>query len=47
MKLADAYGAAGIRANTPEELGPALRRALDMDSPVLLEVPVGPMPPSF
>jgi acetolactate synthase-1/2/3 large subunit len=47
VKLAEAYGAVGLRARGPEELGAALRRALEMDRPVLIEAPVGPMPPSF
>jgi acetolactate synthase-1/2/3 large subunit len=47
VKLAEAYGAVGLRATGPEELERTLRLALDMDRPVLIEVPVGPMPPSF
>ena len=47
VKLADAYGVAGMRANGPEELGKALGKAIEMDRPVLIEVPVGPMPSPF
>ncbi len=47
MKLADAYGASGIRVNGPEELAPALRRAIDADRPALIEVPVSMMPSPF
>jgi acetolactate synthase-1/2/3 large subunit len=47
VKLAEAYGVVGMRANGPEELGVSLRKAIDMDKPVLIEVPVGPMPSPF
>lgn len=44
VKLAEAYGAMGIKTAGPEELGSALERAIVADVPVLIEVPVGPMP---
>ncbi len=44
MKLADAYGVAGLRAEKPTDIGPLVAEALDMDRPALVEVPVGPMP---
>lgn len=43
MELAHAFGLGGIRATDPEGLGAALGRALSMDGPVLIEVPVGEM----
>ena len=48
MKLAEAYGARGIRAHGPEELEQALKASIAAnDAPVLIEVPVGPMPSPF
>lgn len=44
MKLADAFGMAGLRAKQPTEVGPLVRQAIAMDRPVLVEVPVGRMP---
>ncbi len=44
MKLADAFGAVGMRAKTPEELREAVGKGLAANAPVLIEVPVGPMP---
>ena len=47
VKLAEAYGANGVRAHTPEELESAIRKCLTYDVPSLIEVPVGPMPTPF
>jgi len=49
MKLADAYGVAGMRAKTPMDVGALVRDAIQLDRPVLIEVPVGRMarPPFF
>ncbi|MED5404985.1 MAG: thiamine pyrophosphate-dependent enzyme, partial [Chloroflexota bacterium] len=47
VKLAEAYGAKGFVANGPTELESTLKKALAMDAPVLIEVPVGPMPSPF
>src|SRR5207249_8928180 len=49
MKLADAYGVAGMRAKTPTDVGALVRDAIQLDRPVLIEVPVGRMarPPFF
>jgi len=47
VKLAEAYGAKGFLANGPAELESTLKEALTLDSPVLIEVPVGPMPSPF
>jgi len=44
VKLAEAYGAQGLRAQTPEELRWALRRGFDTKGPTLIEIPVGEMP---
>ena len=44
MKLAEAYGARGVRAFTPEELERRLKEALAIEAPTLLEIPCGPMP---
>ena len=45
IKLADAYGVAGMRADGPSQLGSMLRQAIAGNRPTLIEVPVGPMPP--
>jgi acetolactate synthase-1/2/3 large subunit len=44
LKLAEAYGVEGRRANSPEELHETLRDVLKRNDPALIEVPVGPMP---
>ena len=44
VKLAQAYGANGVKADGPEELEIALRDALALDAPTLIHVPVRPMP---
>jgi acetolactate synthase I/II/III large subunit len=43
MKLADAYGVVGLRAAKPTDVGDLVRKAVTMDRPVLIEVPVGRM----
>ncbi len=48
MKLAEAFGVHGIRAKDPLDVGRLVREAVQMDRPVLIEVPVGRMPrPAF
>ena len=48
MKLADAFGVQGMRAKDPLEVGRLVADAIQMDCPVLIEVPVGRMPrPEF
>ena len=49
MKLADAYGVVGMRAKDPTDVGALVRDAIQLDRPVLIEVPVGRMarPPFF
>jgi len=47
MKLADAYGARGLRAEKHDDLSNLLRDAIAGNKPTLLEVPVGMMPTPF
>ena len=47
VKLAEAYGARGVRAQGPDELEASLREALAVEAPTLIEVPVGMMPSPF
>jgi acetolactate synthase-1/2/3 large subunit len=49
MKLADAYGVVGLRAKQPTDVGSLVAQAIQLDRPVLVEVPVGRMgrPPFF
>lgn len=45
VRLAEAFGAQGLRAHTPEELRAALRRGFEeSEVPTVIEVPVGEMP---
>ena len=44
VKLAEAYGARGLRARDASELEATLREALSVEAPALIEVPVGMMP---
>jgi acetolactate synthase-1/2/3 large subunit len=44
LKLADAFGVTGRRAETPDGLAVALREALRAGEPTLIEVPLGPLP---
>ena len=44
VKLAEAYGAQGLRADTPEALGPAIRKGFDYDGPTIIEIRVGDLP---
>lgn len=37
VKLAEAYGAVGLRATRPEEVVPVLRQALEIDRPVVMD----------
>ncbi len=47
MKLADAYGVRGVRAEGADELEKALAESLTVERPSLIEVPVGMMPSPF
>jgi acetolactate synthase-1/2/3 large subunit len=44
VRVAEAFGAQGLRAEGPEELGAAIRRGFDTPGPTLIEIPVGEMP---
>jgi acetolactate synthase-1/2/3 large subunit len=44
VKLAEAFGAQGLRADSPEALRQAIRRGFETPGPTLVEVPVGEMP---
>jgi acetolactate synthase I/II/III large subunit len=43
VKLAQSFGAAGMRVNSPKELREALHKAFAESGPTLIEVPVGQM----
>ncbi len=47
VKLAEAFGAVGLWAEDPAQLGPLLRRALNLKRPVVLEVVVPNMEPPY
>lgn len=40
MKFADAFGAVGMRATTPDDLGKKLHEAINLGKPVIIEMPV-------
>lgn len=40
VKLAEAYGAVGLRAVTPEEVGPVLKEGLSIPRPVIMDFTV-------
>ena len=42
VKLAEAYGAVGLRATTPEEVEPVIREALKTPGPVIMDFKVEP-----
>jgi len=44
VRFAESFGMAAFRATTPEELRAVLERALALDAPALVHVPVGEMP---
>ena len=44
VKLAESFGAKGIRAHTSKELRKAIREGFAENGPTLVEVPVGEMP---
>ena len=46
-QLAEAYGAVGVRLDSHEGLGDALRDALRANLPVVIEVPIPNLPPPF
>jgi acetolactate synthase-1/2/3 large subunit len=44
VKLAEAFGAQGLRAHTPDELRQAIGRGLATAGPTIIDIPVGEMP---
>ena len=44
VKLAESFGARGLRAETPDALGRALQDSLTASEPTVIEVPCGDMP---
>ena len=44
VRLAESFGALGLRAHTPEELRAALRTAFAANIPAVIDLPCGPMP---
>lgn len=44
VRLAESFGAQGLRAHTPDELRRAIRQGLETTGPTIVEVPVGEMP---
>jgi acetolactate synthase I/II/III large subunit len=40
VKFAESMGAHGLRIESPDQVGPVLRRAMAMDGPVIVGVPV-------
>jgi acetolactate synthase-1/2/3 large subunit len=38
VKLAEAFGATGIRVEKPREIKPSLKRALQADTPVVVDI---------
>jgi acetolactate synthase-1/2/3 large subunit len=40
VRLAEAFGAKGLRIETPNEIAPTLKAALAMDGPVVVGIPV-------
>ena len=40
VTYAESFGIAGFRPASPADLAPTLRRALDVDGPALVEVPI-------
>ncbi|MCA9899085.1 MAG: acetolactate synthase [Ardenticatenaceae bacterium] len=44
VKLAESFGAQGLRANSPTDLRRAIQQAQQTDLPTVIEVPVGDMP---
>jgi acetolactate synthase-1/2/3 large subunit len=37
VKLAEAFGAIGLRATTPKEVGPVIKKALSVNKPVIMD----------
>jgi acetolactate synthase-1/2/3 large subunit len=43
VRLAESFGAQGLRADTLDQLRAALRRGFSLDGPTLVEIPIGEM----
>jgi acetolactate synthase-1/2/3 large subunit len=43
VRLAESFGARGLRAEDPDQLGSCIQAALKEERPSVIEVPVGPM----
>lgn len=41
-KVAEGFGCLGLRVETPEELGPAMKRAFAHDGPVVVDAVINP-----
>jgi acetolactate synthase-1/2/3 large subunit len=44
VKLAQSFGARGVKAQTPEALTKAIKAGFDANEPTIIHVPVGVMP---
>ena len=44
VKLAELFGAQGLRAESPDQLRGALRKGFETSGPTIIEAPVGEMP---
>jgi len=42
VRLAEAYGAVGLRATRPDEVEPVIRQALECDKPVIMDFVIDP-----
>ena len=40
VKFAESFGATGLRVNSPNDISPVLSRALDMNGPVIVDIPI-------
>jgi acetolactate synthase-1/2/3 large subunit len=40
VRFAEAFGAKGLTIETPNEIAPTLKRALEMEGPVVIGIPV-------
>ena len=47
MKLADAYGVLGMKAESPSALEKSLKEAISLNKTVITEVPIEQMPSPF
>ena len=47
IKLAQAYGAVGMKASSPKSLKQSLKKAIALNKTVLIEVPIGELPSPF